>query len=76
MRRLFVIVSLVAAGLSGCFDMHTFKMNDGGQKEGAKAAQASPPPPIVRAEDVNDANSHAMAQALSAEMEYDADHVR
>jgi len=76
MRRLILVVSLVAAGLSGCFDMHTFKMNDGSQKDAAKTAQAPPPPPMVRAEEVNDANAHAMAQALSAEMDYDADHVR
>jgi hypothetical protein len=71
MKRLLLMLAVFTAGLAGCINPHPFGSKESDRPDTAKAG-AGQRPPTVYPHQVDDSNAHAMAQALEAEMEFDA----
>jgi hypothetical protein len=71
MKRLLVALCLLSVAAAGCINPHVFGVKDTDRQDTAKTS-AGPRPPTVYPHQVDESNAHAMAQALNAEMEYDA----
>jgi hypothetical protein len=71
MKRLLVALCLFAVAAAGCINPHVLGVKDADRQDSVKAS-ASPRPPTVYPHQIDESNAHAMAQALNAEMEYDA----
>jgi hypothetical protein len=71
MKRLLLMLALCGVGLAGCINPHPFGTKESDRSDGAKTS-VGPRPPTVYPHQVDDSNAHAMAQALEAEMEFDA----
>jgi hypothetical protein len=71
MKRLLLMLALFAVGLAGCINPHPFGTKDTDRQDSARTS-VGPRPPTVYPHQVDESNAHAMAQALEAEMEFDA----
>jgi hypothetical protein len=71
MKRLLLMLAVFAVGLAGCINPHPFGTKETDRPDTAKASVGQRPPTVLPHQ-VDDSNAHAMAQALEAEMEYDA----
>lgn len=74
MKKLVVGCFLCLVVVPGCFE--PIRMRDEGQKQsappgGAASLPALARPPQVRPDSINEANAHAKAQELEAELNYD-----
>jgi len=66
LARLLLVLAVCTIALAGCIDSHVFGLKEAEHKDPAKR------PPTVYPHQVDESNGHAMAQALDAEMDFDA----
>jgi hypothetical protein len=71
MKRLLLMLAMSAIGLAGCLNPHSLGTKETDHADSAKAAVSQRPPPVLPHQ-VDDSNAHAMAQALEAELDFDA----
>jgi len=72
-KRLIVLVGILAAGLSGCADANIIGFRSV-ENHNASKMTADARPSAVQVNQITDANAHAMALALMAEIDYSANH--
>ena len=71
MKRLLMVLSVLAVALTGCLDPSVIGVKNADQHNTAKSV-AVQRPPVVQPGEVNETNAHAMALALKAELDFDA----